>query len=94
MKKFALVLGLIASVSAVAAESVPYTPKNGAVRNVATSDYNSDAAKTCISETVYMKAVLSGDQYDASLTSHFNAFPEFKAHVAKDMADPYRCSLK
>lgn len=94
MKKSVLLLSLIASTSVFAAETVPYTPKAGVVRNVATQDYHSQAAKNCIADTVAMKAVLSGAKYDAVLTSHFNAFPEFQEQVAMEMANPYRCSLK
>lgn len=61
--------------------------------NTFAADVQSSTDK-CISETVYLKEVLSGEKYDALLTPYLNQIEGYRHVLEMEVANPYRCSLK
>lgn len=52
-----------------------------------------EAEKACIEKTVEVKKVLAGESTDPVMSGYVAMLPELREKLAKDMEDPYRCSL-
>ena len=52
-----------------------------------------EAEKECLAKTVEVKKVLAGQATDPALSGYVALLPELREKIAKDMEDPYRCSL-